>query len=179
MSDSIVITAPVERANPYTFYSAFWSVGGCVSRCMMEAIDAGFMVRGGLEFGPIYRAGPEIIGPGFIDAYLLESRVADIARVVLGPELLDYIRLHQADLAFTDRSTMYCSDDGLIALRPTQAKSEQVLALRDSVAHVPKLVRKYGEFVRFMAPEMPHPTIGQIRVGAALVRRRLREPASK
>jgi hypothetical protein len=179
MSDSIVVTAPVEREDPYTFYAAYWAVWSACENCMAMAIDAGFMVRGGLELGAIYRAGAEIIGPGFIDTYTLESRVADVARIVIGPEALDYMRLHQGDPGFKDHSTLYRSGDGLVALRPTTRKAREVEALRSAVAGNPRLVRKYDEFLRHMGDDGKLLTNGQLRTAAALTRRAIREASQQ
>lgn len=180
MSDSIVITAPVERENPHTFYAAYLAVWNACENCMAMSIDKEFMVRGGIELGAIYRADAEIIGPGFIDAYILESRVADVARIVVGPETLDFMREHQTEQAFTDHTTLYQSDDGLIVVRPTSRKSMEVRALRDKVADQPQLARKYDEFIRRMDENVPwgHGQLSNVQLQSAadLTRRLMCQP---
>jgi hypothetical protein len=48
-----------------------------------KALEAGFTVRGAVDFGPIYWNVNEVIGPAFIVAYKLEQTVAKTSRVIL------------------------------------------------------------------------------------------------
>jgi hypothetical protein len=49
----------------------------------------GVLVRGGIALGDVYRDGDRVFGPGFVEAYELESKVAVYPRIVVAPNLLN------------------------------------------------------------------------------------------
>lgn len=50
-------------------------------------INAGYTIRGAIDFGDIYWDESELIGPAFINAYRLESEVAKNSRVIVSSNL--------------------------------------------------------------------------------------------
>lgn len=81
-SDTLVLAAPVLP--PGDEESA---IGGLVIQTawlQLNFVQAGFFVRGGLSLGRFHIRDGLIFGPALVEAYELESKVADHPRVLLG-----------------------------------------------------------------------------------------------
>jgi hypothetical protein len=91
LSDSIVLRTPLVRGDLDEVVKAYMAALVAVSTILLIAGEADFAVRGGVEIGEVYWNGPEIIGPAFIHAYTLESKIAKTMRVVLGPMLIQAV----------------------------------------------------------------------------------------
>jgi hypothetical protein len=80
-SDNIVISTPVSPTNvPYFLRSI------AIMQLMTASLH--FLLRGGITVGDIYHDDEVVFGPALNRAYHLESRVADVPRIVLDPEVL-------------------------------------------------------------------------------------------
>jgi hypothetical protein len=51
-------------------------------------LNYGVLVRGGIALGKVFQEEDRIFGPGFVEAYELESKVAVYPRIVVAPSLL-------------------------------------------------------------------------------------------
>lgn len=83
VSDSIIINVPIEEG--MTISDMFFSVIEMINsifRLWGMCLESGYTVRGGIDFGDIYWDENEIIGPAFINAYLIESNIARTSRIV-------------------------------------------------------------------------------------------------
>jgi hypothetical protein len=82
-------------------------------------IDQRFSIRGGIELGDVCWDDRTIVGPAQIDAYFLESKVADHSRVILGPELLKRVLDGSRVNPNYNSILALCElhDDGLIAIK--------------------------------------------------------------
>jgi hypothetical protein len=71
-SDTIVLVAPL-RVSGRPFYNGLETV---TMRCIQIAhiaLDRGFLVRGGIDVGPIFRVGDNIAGSAYMNAYAAEQ----------------------------------------------------------------------------------------------------------
>jgi class 3 adenylate cyclase len=75
----------------------------------LMAISHGFLVRGGLTIGSIYHSREIVVGPALTEAYLLESKVADSARIVATEKLYQFVGDVRPDLA----KLLVKDDDGM------------------------------------------------------------------
>jgi hypothetical protein len=53
-----------------------------------ELLNHGVLVRGGIALGKVFQDEDRIFGPGFVEAYELESKVAVYPRIAVAPNLL-------------------------------------------------------------------------------------------
>lgn len=117
ISDSIILRYPLkEKDDVNEAYWAFLAMTGQINEAMGYAAEHGFAIRGGVEFGPVYWNGNEIIGPAFNTAYQLESKVAKSARVVVGPNLLRKFGKYPSAMTVQAATILYQSSDGLAVL---------------------------------------------------------------
>jgi hypothetical protein len=100
-SDHIVVSYPrVLKRSDFPGDEWAWNVvsdgwNGMVRREMlkisgyvaMSALDVGLLVRGGLSCGKLYHTGHVVVGEAMVDAYRLESAVAQTARIVVSPRV--------------------------------------------------------------------------------------------
>lgn len=83
-SDSIVISYPTNYP-------------GCVFCTLIDIIHiqndllgAGFLVRGGIDIGPVYHNSNIIFGPAMVLAYEIESKCAIYPRIIVSDRVLNY-----------------------------------------------------------------------------------------
>lgn len=121
LSDSIVASVAIGDNAPITdFLNALLSASIRASWIAAQALNDGFILRGGIEIGPIYWSPSDIVGPALVMSAHLESRVAKTARVILGPNLIHNLTMVNHPRIYE----MYASgilakfDDGLIGLSP-------------------------------------------------------------
>lgn len=63
------------------------AVLGNISYIWSMFIMSGYTIRGAIDFGDIYWDESDLIGPAFINAYLLESKVAKNSRILVSSDL--------------------------------------------------------------------------------------------
>lgn len=95
-SDSIVITVPLfageEPEGTARGVTGVWTVLFGIAGISLVALSLGVPMRAGIEVGlglDVFE--DEVYGPVIVDAYNLESMVADYPRSVIGPKLLNYL----------------------------------------------------------------------------------------
>lgn len=66
-----------------------------VGTIALEALRIGLLVRGGVTVGKLYHSGGVVFGEGMVNAYLLESRVANYPRIVVSSRV--YSKLPEAN----------------------------------------------------------------------------------
>lgn len=67
-------------------------VAQTISSVWGKALQSGFTVRGGIEYGDLYWGDDAIAGPSFVSAYELESKFAETSRVMFGTKLKDKLK---------------------------------------------------------------------------------------
>jgi hypothetical protein len=115
-SDHIVVSYP-EIAKTPEIPDEIWHVmsdgwAGMVREQMQKitaqvafaALEIGLLVRGGLSRGKLYHGSRVVVGEAMVEAHRIESKVADVARVVASPTIGDNDRL------FTDTDGERCLD---------------------------------------------------------------------
>lgn len=95
-SDSLVVYLPLRPNDaaklPVRGIYGILSAAAVAFTC---SLARGHPIRGGIDVGVgVIHGEDEIYGPALSRAYTLESRVADYPRVVVGEELVKYIRAH-------------------------------------------------------------------------------------
>jgi hypothetical protein len=63
----------------------------------VQAIEQGFLLRGGLTVGDLLHTTKHVVGPAMVAAYDLESRVAKYPRVIVDTKLLEVARAARAE----------------------------------------------------------------------------------
>lgn len=81
-SDSIIRMRPIDKPS-----AAFFELLDLV-QAQGELIGLGILIRGGIALGKVANQDGRAFGPGFIEAYELESKCAIYPRVVVSPKLL-------------------------------------------------------------------------------------------
>jgi hypothetical protein len=87
ISDSFVFIQKVVNTGSKDLIMNFLTVVMSVMETWKFCLDQGYTIRGGISFGDVFYNTNEIIGPAFIEAYQLESKVAINSRVLLSNEI--------------------------------------------------------------------------------------------
>jgi hypothetical protein len=90
ISDSFVLSAPVNNENRPD-YSGLVAVAIKTIQLAHQLLDMGFLLRGGIAVGSVYRTYNNIFGTGYQDAYETESNVARTPRIVLHPSAVEQL----------------------------------------------------------------------------------------
>lgn len=87
VSDSIIISHVIAKDS--TIADVFFGMNSTIvniAKVWGVALESGYSIRGGVDFGKVYWDKNEIIGPSFINAYNLENNVAKSSRVVFSDD---------------------------------------------------------------------------------------------
>jgi hypothetical protein len=83
-----VLSAPInEEARPG--YSGLVAVAIKAIQLAHQLLDTGFLVRGGIAVGSVYRTPTNIFGSGYQNAYETENKLANTPRVLLHQSAVD------------------------------------------------------------------------------------------
>lgn len=87
-SDSVIRVRPLESpANiEYQIGILFHEILDLV-HAQGELANEGILIRGGIALGDVHIDGNTVFGPAFVEAYNLESRIANYPRIVIAPNL--------------------------------------------------------------------------------------------
>lgn len=93
-SDNIVLSIPVEETENIMSasheYIIFHNLCQYISFIATNALNAGFLVRGGIAIGKLYHKNGVVFGDALIEAYSLESKTAVYPRVIISNSVLSY-----------------------------------------------------------------------------------------
>lgn len=103
-SDSLVITLPYRGGEFQN--KLFLTIRTIAYLCSKLAI-ANFFVRGGIAVGDMFHETNIFFGPAFLEAYKLESEIANYPRIILSKEILQLVS--QSDIPYLKTDV-----DGLI-----------------------------------------------------------------
>ena len=124
LSDSIAISVALPEKVPWAEFSiALMSCTNNIIQVWKACIREGFTLRGGLEIGPVYWSGSEIIGPALGVALDVEKKLANSSRVMIGPRLTQaLIQLYPSytrDNGILSPLPFMCVDgDGAVVVNP-------------------------------------------------------------
>jgi hypothetical protein len=86
-----------------------------IQELALSLLPSGFLIRGGISKGSLYHEGSVVFGPALIEAYRLESTVANVPRIILGRDVYsDVTRYGKEDNHWKKHfaSELQFSDDG-------------------------------------------------------------------
>lgn len=153
-SDNIVASYPIvdgslTPADQVTMYLGMMT--GLVAQIAFHALNMSVLVRGGITFGLLYHSGGVVFGPAMVDAYRLESKVANYPRVVISPEV--YNCCGDGGVLDKERSASLLQDnDGIRHLNyfskmltntPTEADRTRTFALASG--HIATVAAQFEE----------------------------------
>lgn len=126
VGDTILLTTAMS--DPVTdreVFLAFAAIAFNYRYVLGCALEHGFLLRGAVEIGRAYWDTHGLLGPAPTSAHVVESRIAQTGRVVLGPMLLNVLhswvvseRQALQERVRTMLSVCHRCEDGLIALDP-------------------------------------------------------------
>ena len=79
-----------ERTKNSSLAMSFITFFSAISQIWQQCILKGFTIRGGIEYGSFYWTEKDVIGPAYINAYNLESKDADISRILCGDSFMKF-----------------------------------------------------------------------------------------
>lgn len=103
-SDCIVASYRITEA------SAVFDLLSEVALCVIELAWKGFLVRGGVTVGDLYHTKSHIVGPAMVEAYRLESKVAEYPRIVIDHKVVAVARQSHRDGHTPDDEERYVRD---------------------------------------------------------------------
>jgi len=98
ISDSFIFIKIMEEEDDLNFILGLLAVTGSIIELWRIAKEKGFTIRGGVDFGELFYTSSEVIGPAFIDAYNLESKAADVSRIIYSNKICKMIYDKQSNL---------------------------------------------------------------------------------
>ncbi len=130
VSDSITICfGHDEPSEYYDNYLGLLVLLISAFKIWKSAIYSGYTVRGGIDYGDIYWDKNDLIGPSFINAYLLESKIAKTSRILVSSDLNKMMK--QVTETFSDKYKTIMLDffqkdiDGYLILNPQKLIDEE------------------------------------------------------
>jgi hypothetical protein len=91
ISDSFVLIQEIKQDSGLDKLGSLLTVMTTIMEIWRFAVEIGYTVRGAISIGDVFYTPTEIIGPGFIEVYELESRKAEISRIILSEKLNNLI----------------------------------------------------------------------------------------
>ena len=110
-SDFVIAWAPLEMgSHPCVQINSIWGILTASASMFILSLFARHAIRGGIEVGTgLEMDTGEPYGPALNKAYSLESRIADYPRIVVGGQLIDYLRSHSV-MVGEDVMTRYAKE---------------------------------------------------------------------
>jgi hypothetical protein len=131
VSDSIVFCYALPPVGTLADLEiAMTSVLSGVQMAWIAAIKEGYTIRGGADLGEMFWSDTETIGPGLVRAYLLESKIAEKSRVLIGPDFLANLlaRMHRDWSEWPSSEWLSVSYDGLVEMSPHKLKNDTAIS---------------------------------------------------
>jgi hypothetical protein len=98
ISDAFIFIQIMEEDDDLNFILGLLAITGSIIELWKIAKDKGFTIRGGVDFGELFYTTTEVIGPAFIEAYNLESKTADVSRIIYSTKISKMIYAKQSNL---------------------------------------------------------------------------------
>ncbi len=96
-SDSVVIYVSLSDKENKVSTAGVLAALGAAAQASMVHLAAGHPIRVGIDIGLAAEIGKnEIYGPALSRAYTLESKIAKYPRIVVGDELIEYLKAHSS-----------------------------------------------------------------------------------
>lgn len=94
-SDCLCVSVPLEfdnKYNTYNLYDQFWFFYQYLSGYQILLMEKGIFTRGAITIGSYYSDENIIFSGGLVEAYNLESKVANYPRIIISKKLLDIFK---------------------------------------------------------------------------------------
>lgn len=90
-SDSIVISMPYNEEDvAFHFILA-------LQHLIFELAAEKILCRGGIAIGKLHHKGNTVLGPALVEAYKLESKIANYPRVIVGPNIIRIAKIYKGE----------------------------------------------------------------------------------
>jgi hypothetical protein len=93
-SDNLVVSFPAAALAEVGSGPIVYQLANDIAAIFQNAIRMGCLVRGGITFGRLHHAKGVLFGPGLVEAYELESKLAGRPRVILSASAAERIGDH-------------------------------------------------------------------------------------
>lgn len=90
-SDSIVVSIPYNQEDGAFLFLC------TLQHLLMNLADNKILCRGGIVIGELYHKQSIVCGPALIDAYMLESKIANYPRVIVGPNIIKIAKTYKGN----------------------------------------------------------------------------------
>jgi len=92
-SDTIILYVPLSDDVGNVYADGIYTTLISISGSFIGMMAAGYIFRGGVDIGIAVEINEEeVYGPAVLKAYDLESKIAKYPRIVMGDELIDFLR---------------------------------------------------------------------------------------
>lgn len=140
-SDTIVIYSPLENEYGHLSLCGTFSFLFTSGLLLLSALNQGTVFRGGVEIGmAALFPDADLYGPSLAKAHQLESKVAQYPRIVVGSDLVGYMKSHTKSI----ENTPYA--------RTNRAIAERCLGILDSDGKGDYFVDYVGQNFRQLSP---------------------------
>lgn len=122
-SDSLIVHIPFSKDISKFECRAIYSVLAATAATFLSCMVHSYAIRGGIELGLAWTLKEgEIYGPALARAHNLESKIAQYPRIVIGEELISFLKVVEGQQAVTaeEKAHAYCA-----------TKSKELLAIDD------------------------------------------------
>lgn len=124
-SDSFIFIKELDTSSHETVITSLLSIFSTIQELWRYTIEEGFTLRGAVDYGEFFYTNTDIIGPAFITAYRMESKIANISRIICSDEIATLINknISNSHPRFTDYCQLWFKKDidGRIILNPSIA----------------------------------------------------------
>lgn len=143
ISDSFVIIQEVKGISALEKLGSLLTVMSTIMEIWRFAVEIGYTIRGAISIGDVFYTSTEIIGSGFIEVYELESRKAEISRIILSEKIKTLIdqnidSLHPI-MQLYFYNMLYKDIDGFLCINPVRTFNdggyERYLSILKAVAN--------------------------------------------
>lgn len=90
-SDSMVLSIPYNEEDGAFFFIVR------LQHLIMELAGNEILCRGGIAIGELYHDDTTVFGPALVDAYMLESKIANYPRVIVGPDIIKIAKTYKGN----------------------------------------------------------------------------------
>jgi hypothetical protein len=116
-SDNLVVSFTAAALAEVGSGPIIYQLANNIATIFRSAIRMGCLVRGGIAFGRLHHAKGVLFGPGLVEAYELESKLAARPRVLLSPRAAERVG---------DHPILRSDQDGFLCIDYVRAAYDQV-----------------------------------------------------
>ncbi len=173
ISDSFTISYAIPSdGSSWHVMSGYIAIIHTINIIQLDALAMGYVIRGGIEIDTVYWDKNLVMGPAYITAATIESKIAKSARIVVGPSLIHSLKnIISVDTTFlkkvitldNDITKIYmlnCADGLVMTIPPhepfvseyeeiTNDRISKKLDLLRQISGGKKIQKKYDDLIKF------------------------------